>query len=72
MYSSDNAVLHSKVDISSREFIRNLAPTLDMSMAELSGSIIRKFIFEFLSGSNEYKNLSKYVIKDGKLKEASI
>lgn len=72
MYSSDNTVVHAKVDISSREFIRDLASTLDMSMAELSGSIIRKFISEFISGSDEYKNLYKYVIKDGKLKEASL
>lgn len=72
MYSSDNAVIHAKVDISSREFIRNLAPTLDMSMAELSGSIIRKFIVEYSNGSNEYINLYKFVIKDGKLKEASL
>ena len=72
MYSINNAVLHAKVDVSSREFIRSLSSSFGLSMAELSGSIIRKFIFEYTNGSNEYKSLSKFVIHDGKLKEASL
>lgn len=72
MYGKDNCRLQAKVDVGSREFIRELADLLGLSMAELSGSIIRKFIYEFNSGSFEYNKISKFVIKDGKLKEASL
>lgn len=71
MLSSDYCIVHAKLDLASRDFVKSFAQSLDLSVIELSGAIIRKFIFDYSHGSNEYTRLNEYVLKNKNLKEVS-
>lgn len=64
MLSSNNKIVQSKVDNLSKDFLISLSSNLNFSLAELSGAILRKFVFEFSQGSNEYNNLKSFVIEN--------
>lgn len=64
MLSSNNTIVQSKVDNLSKEFLISFSKNLNYSLAELSGAILRKFVFEFSQGSNDYKNLKSFVIEN--------
>lgn len=71
MLSSDYCIVHAKLDLSSRDFIKSFADNSNMSVIELTGAIIRKFIYDFSKGSNEYTRLNEFVLKNKNLKEVS-
>lgn len=68
MLSSKNKIVQSKVDILTKDFLVSLSQNLNYSLAELSGAILRKFVFEFSQGSNDYINLKSFVIDNEKKK----
>lgn len=71
MLSHEYCIVHAKLDLVSRDFIKSFAKSSNLSVIELSGAIIRKFIYDYSHGSNEYTRLNEFVLKNKNLKEVS-